>query len=177
MTVSLPACRVEPTRDRPVWFTNREERTRRGGTATGAFAGPELADATLAWILRTYRAHGDRAERDEISYQIGRVLRVGGCGDAAFWEMVALERARPGREADLLDALAACEEGLAHRPVETTASTWASLAMTQNLLRLRLIRTQRRKGAPRSGTTPGPGRSGAGACASRPRAARREGGS
>ncbi len=130
--------------ERQGWFTNREERTRRGGTATGAFAGPELADATLAWILRTYRAHGDRAERDkEIAYQIGRVLRVGGCGDPAFWEMVALERARPGREADLLDALAACDEGLAHRPAETTASTWASLAMTQNLLRLRLIRTQR----------------------------------
>ena len=126
------------------WFTNRQERTRRGGTARGAFAGPELADATLAWVLRTYRAHGDRPERDkEISYQIGRVLRAGGCADPLFWEMVALERARPGRESDLLQAVAACDEGLCHRPEVTTASSWSSLAMTRKLLGLRLARVQR----------------------------------
>jgi hypothetical protein len=44
---------------------------------------------------------------------------------------------------DLVEALAACDEGLRQRPVETSASAWASLAMTRKLLGLRLIRTQR----------------------------------
>jgi hypothetical protein len=58
--------------------------------------------------LPTHRADGDRPDRDkEINYQLGRVLRAGGCSDAMFWKMVALERARPGREADLCDAVAA----------------------------------------------------------------------
>jgi len=65
----------------------------------GAFAGPELADATLGWMLRTFRSHGDNPEPDKvIAYQVQRVLTAGGCGDPAFWEMVALGYARSGRE-------------------------------------------------------------------------------
>ena len=32
----------------------------------------------------------------KVSYQIGRVLRAGGCADPLFWETVALERAARG---------------------------------------------------------------------------------
>ncbi len=126
------------------WFSHRQTRTRLGGSVRGAFAGPELADATLAWLLRHFRVWGDSAEQDRIvSYQIGRVLDVGGCCDPGFWEIVALDRARGGREADLLAAVAACDEGLGHRPAGTTASAWMSLDRTAQLMRLRLIRAQR----------------------------------
>ena len=50
---------------------------------------------------------------------------------------------RPGRESDLLEAVAACDEGLCHRPEMTSASNWASLAVTRKILALRLARVQR----------------------------------
>ena len=126
------------------WFSHRQTRTRHGGSVRGAFAGPELADATLAWVLRNFRIWGDGAERDKIvSYQIGRALDVGGCRDPGFREIVALDLARGGREADLLTAIAACDEGLRQKPARTPASAWASLAHTAQLMRLRLVRVQR----------------------------------
>ncbi len=126
------------------WFVHRHERKRRGGPVKGAFAGAELADATLGWILRTFRSHGDGAEPDKvIAYQVQRVLRAGGCSDPAFWELVALDFARPGREQDLAQAVAACEEGLRSKPEGTTASAWRSLVQTSKLMRLRLARAQR----------------------------------
>jgi len=99
------------------WFSNRHDRTRHGGSVKGAFAGPELADATLGWMLRTFRVLGDSPDRDKIvSYQVGRVIQAGGCSDPAFWEMVALDFARSGREPDLVQAIAACDEGLRQKP-------------------------------------------------------------
>ena len=95
----------------------------------GTFAGPELAHAALGWMLRTFRACGDSAERDKmVGHQIGRVIRAGGYRAPSFCEMVALERERPGREGDLVEAINACEEGLRQRPSEITASAWAALA-------------------------------------------------
>ena len=126
------------------WFVHRHDRKRRGGAVKGAFAGPELADAALGWMLRTFRSHGDSAEPDKvIAYQVQRVLTAGGCSDPAFWELVALDFARSGREQDLAQALAACDEGLRTKPVETTASAWRSLVQTSELMRLRLARAQR----------------------------------
>jgi hypothetical protein len=72
-----------------------------------------------------------------------RVLTAGGCSDPAFWEMVALDYARSGREGDLAQAIAACEEGTRQRPAETTASSWRSLCQTAEIMRLRLARAQR----------------------------------
>jgi hypothetical protein len=109
----------------------------------GAFAGPELADATLGWMLRTFRVLGDNADREKIvSYQVGRVIQAGGCSDPAFWEMVALDFARSGREPDLVQAIAACEEGMQQKPEHKTASAWVSLTQTADLMRLRLARVQ-----------------------------------
>jgi hypothetical protein len=126
------------------WFSNRHDRTRHGGSVKGAFAGPELADATLGWMLRAFRVLGDSPDRDKIvSYQVGRVIQAGGCSDPAFWEMVALDFARSGREPDLVQAIAACDEGLRQKPAETTGSAWASLTQTGELMRLRLARAQR----------------------------------
>jgi hypothetical protein len=126
------------------WFAHRHDRRRRGGPVKGAFAGPELADATLGWMLRTFRSHGDNPEPDKvIAYQVQRVLTAGSCGDPAFWEMVALGYARSGREGDLAQAIAACGEGTRHRPAETTASAWRSLCQTAEIMRLRLARAQR----------------------------------
>jgi hypothetical protein len=126
------------------WFAHRHDRKRRGGPVKGAFAGPELADATLGWMLRTFRVHGDNPEPDKvIAYQVQRVLTAGGCSDPAFWEMVALDYARSGREGDLAQAIAACEEGTRQRPAETTASAWRSPCQTAEIMRLRLVRQGR----------------------------------
>jgi hypothetical protein len=95
-------------------------------------------------MLRTFRSHGDSAEPDKvIAYQVQRVLTAGGCSDPAFWELVALDYARTGREEDLTRAITACEEGLRSKPEETTASAWRSLVQTGELMRLRLARAQR----------------------------------
>lgn len=126
------------------WFVHRHNRARRGGSVRGAFAGPELADAVLGWLLRTYRAHGEDTEPAKVvAHQINRVIEAGGCGDPWFWEMVALEWARPGREADLVAAIDACENGLRQCPEGTTASAWTALRTTCEMLRLRLLAVQR----------------------------------
>ena len=57
--------------------------------------------------------------------------------------MLALDRARPGREADLLEAISLCEQGLVLRPPDTGASAWAALAQTRDLLALRLAGLRR----------------------------------
>lgn len=57
--------------------------------------------------------------------------------------MVALEWARSGPEADLVQAIKAREEDLRQKPEETTASAWVCLAQTSELMRLRLARAQR----------------------------------
>jgi len=46
-----------PSRGTGGWFTHRHEGRNRGGP--GHYAGRELADATLVWLLRTFRAVGD----------------------------------------------------------------------------------------------------------------------
>ena len=95
-------------------------------------------------------------DRDKIvSYQGGRVIQAGGCSDPAFWEMVALDFARSGREPDLVQAIAACGEGMQQKPERTTASAWASLAQTGDLMRLRLAGGPAR---PRGQASPGCGR-------------------
>jgi hypothetical protein len=68
---------------------------------------------------------------------MSRVTDAGGCGDAVVWEMLALELARPGRVEDLATAIRSCDEGLLHKPKETTASAWASLAVTRHVLESR----------------------------------------
>jgi hypothetical protein len=131
-----------PSRGTGGWFTHRHEGRNRGGP--GHYAGRELADATLVWLLRTFRAVGDAEDNDKaIAWQAGRVEGAGGCEEPAFWEMLALDRARPGREADLLEAIALCDRALAVRPSDSTASSWAALRQTRDLLALRLTGVRR----------------------------------
>jgi hypothetical protein len=46
-------------------------------------------------------------------------MPTGGCEEPAFWELFALDRARPGREPDLIEAIALCNRALAVRPPDT----------------------------------------------------------
>jgi DNA polymerase III epsilon subunit-like protein len=133
-----------PTDKRQGWFSHRLSRGRLGGSVKGAFAGAELADAATGWLLRAFWTYGDTPDRERVvAYQLRRVVRTGGCADPAFWEMVALDTARQGREADLTEAIAYAEVGLGARPAETTATAWRSLEITRDLLVLRRARVQR----------------------------------
>ena len=132
-----------PARGTSGWFSHRHE-GKRGGGQSGNLAGSELADATLGWVLRTFRAFGDgEAQEKAVVWQMGRVMEAGGCGEPVFWEMLALELAKPGRVEDLAAAIRTCDEGLMHKPTETTASAWASLAMTRDVVELRRASAER----------------------------------
>jgi DNA polymerase III epsilon subunit-like protein len=126
-----------PARGTGGWFTHRREGRNQGGP--GSYAGQELADAALVWVLRAFRANGDGADPEKVvAWQAGRVEAAGGCADPGFWEMLALERSRPGRETDLIAAIALCDGVLAAQPAGTTSSSWAGLRQTRDLLDLRL---------------------------------------
>jgi hypothetical protein len=89
-------------------------------------------------VLRTFRAFGGgEAQENSVVWQMGRVMDAGGCGDPVFWEMLALELAWLGRVEDLATAMRTCDEGLLHKPTETTASAWAALAVTRHVLESR----------------------------------------
>ncbi len=80
-------------------------------------------------------------------------LRTTAAASPWFWEMVALEWARPGREADLCAAIEAYEKGLEGWPEGTTASAWIALRRTRELLELRLATV---RGGPEVRHHPGP---------------------
>jgi hypothetical protein len=132
-----------PARGSSGWFSHRHE-GKRGGGQSGNLGGSGLADATLGWVLRTFRAHGDgEALEKSVVWQMGSVMEAGGCGDPVSWELLALELARPTRVEDLVTAIHTCDEGLIHKPKEMTASAWASLAMTRDVPELRRASAER----------------------------------
>ncbi|MEO8228628.1 MAG: hypothetical protein ABI628_02580 [Chloroflexota bacterium] len=119
------------------WFAHRREPIKPGQ------AGPELADATLGFLLRTYRAHGEEADSPgRVLFRLNRVMREGGCREPVVWEMWAWEQARGGRAEDFRAAIDACDQGRAYRPA-TTASAWESLDLTRSHLLARLASLER----------------------------------
>lgn len=90
-------------------------------------------------VSRTKKSRPSPAPvRQEVEFRVGL-----GVGFPSKCGLVALDLARSGREPDLVQAIAACEEGMRQKPEDTTASARVSLTQTAHLMRLRLARVQR----------------------------------
>jgi hypothetical protein len=129
------------TDTRAGWFSHRRE-----GSLLSSHqlrGGVELADAALAFLLRTYRIYGQEKDAQiRVVFHLTRVIRAG-CLDPSVTEMWAWELSRPGRAGDLRAAVEACELALTGKPPDTTASAWRSLGLTRDNLVARLLRMER----------------------------------
>ena len=128
------------------WFYHRQDHGSSGAMFArgGPPAGPLLADAATAALLRHYGNRGDDGERvAQARQQLARVLALG-CADPSLIELDATYIAAPGRVADLDAALAQCDAALANRP-QVGDSGWASLAATRALLAGRRDRFGKRR--------------------------------
>lgn len=134
------------------WFYHRRDiAPTRGNWKGGPPAGPLLADATTAVLLRNYASRGDDNDRSSRSRdQLLRVLAMG-CADPTLIELDAEHIAAPGREGDLAAAIAQCDAAIANKP-RRGDSGWASLMATRDLLAGRHDRIKERKKIEQDGT-------------------------
>jgi DNA polymerase III epsilon subunit-like protein len=115
----------------------------RSGSVTskgGLPAGPVLADAAMAVMVKSYPVWGEEPDRVARSRDALATLIRRDAQDPALHELWAQLMATPGRVPDLVDAIAVADRALAWRPEVTTDSAWASLELFRDHLRGRLAR-------------------------------------
>ena len=131
------------------WFSHHpdDRRTNKGG----ASAGPLLADAVTAAMLRGYATHGE--EPDRIRRVRDEVTRSVDLGNEDPWliEQWAERLATGGRDEDLASAVAACDAAIARRP-DPPDSAWISLGVAREALASRLARMRSRRVIREDGT-------------------------
>jgi DNA polymerase III epsilon subunit-like protein len=126
--------------DRAGWFYHHLDpaspnTTSRGGT----HAGPLLADATTALLIRLFALDGDEPDRVARARDQVRRMIDKGCADPVLTEMNAWNQAASGRPEHLAATIAECDRALELRP-DPGDSAWLSLAVTRDHLAGRLAR-------------------------------------
>ena len=130
--------------ERAGWFFHRQE-SARALNRSGAPAGPALADAASALLVRAYGLWGNEPDRAARSRELlRRLIEDYGCSDPALLEMWAWRAATGGRPDDLRAAVEVCDRGIALRPEHGDAA-WDALQNTRNHLAGRLGRMQNRQ--------------------------------